>query len=145
MKNRRRQWFLAFSTFVVLLGGCDRSGNPFKSVPVSGKVSYDDGSLIPVQGIKVFFHSLEPPKNGLHPRPATVGVGPDGTFSDVTTYKYADGLVLGKHKVSLVCEEDGKLTKKIPREYAIPAHTPLVIEVTDSGQVLEIKVPKPSG
>jgi hypothetical protein len=143
MKMTRPQWLLTFSTILAFLAGCDRSGNPFKSVPVSGKVTYDDGSLIPVPGIKIFFHSLEPAQNGMHPRPATVGVGPDGTFKDVTTYKYADGLVLGKHKVSLVCEENGKLTKKIPREYAVPALTPLNIEVTESGQVLQIKVPKP--
>jgi hypothetical protein len=127
----------------LLLAGCGGTGNPFDSVPVSGKVSYEDGSLIPVQGIKIYFHCLEPPKDGMHPRPATVGVGPDGTFKDVTTYKYADGLVLGRHKVSLVCQEGGTLTTKIPKDYALPAKTPLVIEVTESGQFLEIKIPKP--
>jgi hypothetical protein len=143
MKFTWRYGFLAIVTLSLLLAGCDGSGNPFDSVPVSGKVTYEDGSLIPVQGMKVYFHCLEPPKDGMHPRPATVGVGPDGTFKDVTTYKYADGLVLGKHKVSLVCQEGGKLTDKIPMDYALPAKTPLVIEVTESGQVLEIKVPKP--
>jgi hypothetical protein len=91
----------------------------------------------------IFFHSLEPPVNGMHPRPATVGVGPDGTFRDVTTYKFADGLVLGKHKVSLVAQKGQKLTDQIPREFALPDKTPLQVEVTESGQFLEIKVPKP--
>ena len=143
MKIVLRCEFYAFGTLLAMLAGCGGSGSPFESVPVSGKVTYEDGSLIPVQGMKIYFHSQEPPKNGMHPRPATVGAGPDGTFKDVTTYKFADGLVLGKHKVSLVCQEGGKLTSKIPKDYALPARTPLVVEVTESGQFLEIKVPKP--
>ena len=138
-----RHVFLAIGALVLFLSGCGGSGNPFDSVPVSGKVTYEDGTPIPVQGIKLYFHCLEPPKEGMHPRPATVGVDADGTFNDVTTYKYADGLVLGKHKVSLVCVENGKLTPKIPRDYSLPSKTPLVVEVTDAGQFLEIKVPKP--
>lgn len=134
--------YVCSAIFLPLLG-CGGSGNPFDSVPVTGKVTYDDGSLIPVQGIKLYFHSEEPPKDGMHPRPGTTSVGADGTFKDITTYKFADGLVLGKHKVSLVCQEGGKLTPKIPQDYALPAKTPLVVEVTESGQFLEIKVPKP--
>ncbi|HEX2475561.1 MAG TPA: hypothetical protein VHK01_12490 [Lacipirellulaceae bacterium] len=127
----------------VAISGCGGSASPFESVPVSGKVTYEDGSPIPLPAMTIFFHSMEPPVNGMYPRPARVGVGPDGTFKDVTTYKYADGLVLGKHKVSLVAEKGGKLANQIPREYALPDKTPLVVEVTESGQFLEIKVPKP--
>lgn len=123
--------------------GCGGSGSPFASVPVSGSVTYEDGSPIPCAGIKVYFHSLTPPKAGLHPRPATVGVGADGKFADVTTYKFADGLVLGEHKVTLVCLEKGKPTTKYAKEYSDPEKTPLRVTVTGSGQVLEIKVPKP--
>lgn len=123
--------------------GCGGSGAPFASVPVSGSVTYEDGSPIPSGGIKVYFHSLTPPKAGMHPRPATVGVGPDGKFAEVTTYKYADGLVLGEHKVTLVCLENGKPTTKYAKEYSDPEKTPLRVKVTGSGQVLEIKVPKP--
>ncbi len=132
---------------VVLLGvalvGCGGQG-PFKSVPVSGVVTYEDGTPIPVGGMKVFFHSQTPPKEGMHPRPAMVGVGADGRFENVTTYKYADGLVVGPHKVTLVAEEaGGKMSKKIPKDYADVRTTPLTVDVTKSGQVLEIKVPKP--
>jgi hypothetical protein len=129
--------------FFPLFAGCNRSGSPFDSVPVSGKVTYEDGTLIPVQGMQIFFHCLEPPKDGMHPRPAAASVAADGTFKDVTTYKYADGLVLGQHKVSLVSEEGGRLTPKIPRDYALPEKTPLRVQVAESGQFLEIKVPKP--
>lgn len=143
MQQAWQYWRLVAWVLPVLVAGCGGSGSPFDSVPVSGKVTYDDGTPIPVQGMKVYFHCLEPPVDGNHPRPATVGVGADGTFNDVTTYKYADGLVLGEHKVSLVCMEGGKLTPKIPNDYAVPAKTPLRVTVTESGQVLEIKIPKP--
>jgi len=130
---------------LVVLSGCDRNASPFDSVPVTGQVMYEDGSPIPVQGMTIFFHCLEPPIDGMHPRPATVGVGPDGTFENVTTYKYADGLVLGKHKVSLVSRKGDKPAPEIPREYSLPDKTPIVVEVTESGQHLEIKIPKPTG
>lgn len=136
MDLKWRNTFLVGVALLAHLSGCGSSGNPFESVPVSGKITYEDGSLIPVQGMRVFFHSLEPPKDGKHPRPAVVGVGADGTFKDVTTYKYADGLILGKYKVALE-------SSKVPKEYRLPTTTPLVIEVTKSGQFLEIKVPKP--
>ncbi len=136
MKITWRHDCLAIGMLSMLIAGCSDSGNPFESVPVSGKFTYDDGTQIPVQGMRVFFYSEQPPKDGKHPRPAVVGVGADGTFKDVTTYKYADGLVLGKHKVSLECP-------KVPKEYRSTTTTPLVIEVTESGQFLEIKVPKP--
>ena len=122
-------------TVSVLFAGCG-SGNPFESVPVSGKVTYEDGSPAPVG--KIFFKCLEEPKDGMYPRVASVPVQSDGTFENVTTYKFGDGLVIGKHKVSLVGD-----SKKIPKEYTTTTKTPLVIEVTESGQVLEIKVPKP--
>lgn len=127
----------------VALVGCGSKG-PFKSVPVSGVVTYEDGTPIPVGGMKVFFHSQTPPKEGMHPRPAMVGVGADGKFDNVTTYKYADGLVVGPHKVTLVAQEaDGKMSKSIPKDCADVRTTPLTVDVTNSGQVLEIKVPKP--
>jgi hypothetical protein len=128
---------------VVAIAGCGGNGSPFKSVPVSGKVTYDDGSTIPVPGMKIYFHSLEPAVGNMHARPGIGSVDADGNFKDVTTYKFADGVVLGKSTVTLVCEEGGKLTTKIPKEYEHPQSTPLQVEVTKSGQFLEIKVPKP--
>jgi hypothetical protein len=127
----------------LVTAGCGGTGSPFESVPVSGQVTYEDGSPIPVQGMKLYFHSLEPPREGMHPRPATVGTDSEGRFTDVTTYKYADGLVLGKHKVTILAQKDATGPAPIPEDYSFPEKTPLVVEVTDSGQVLAIKVPKP--
>lgn len=134
--------FAIAALLCLTLVGCG-GGGPFKSVPVSGIVTYEDGTLIPV-GMKVFFHSQTPPKDGMHPRPAMVGVGPDGKFENVTTYKYADGLVVGPHKVTLVAQDaNGKMSKLIAKDCADVRTTPLTVEVTHSSQVLEIKVPKP--
>lgn len=95
--------------------------------------------------MQLSFHSLVPPKDGMHPRVGVVGVGADGSFEKVTSYKYADGLVLGKHKVAIICREGGGFTTKIPKVCTEARSTPIEIEVTDSGQFLEIKVPKPKG
>jgi hypothetical protein len=127
--------FLALCTAAVVLAGCG-SHNPFDSVPVSGRVTFEDGSPAPVG--KIFFKCLEPPIEGMHPRVASVPVQSDGTFENVTTYKFGDGLVIGRHKVSLVGD-----AKAIPKEYTMTTHTPLEIEVTESGQYLEIKIPRP--
>lgn len=143
MKSVRLSELMLAATLSVLLVGCSGSGGPFDYVPVTGKVTYDDGTLIPVSGMKIYFHSLEPPKDGMHVRPGIGSVGPDGTFKDITSYKYADGLIRGKYKVSLVSGEPGKKAPKIPKECALPDKTPLRVDVTESGQFLEIKVPKP--
>jgi hypothetical protein len=145
MKLKWRTALLVVGLFSVLFAGCGGSNGPFQYVPVSGKVTYEDGTAIPVSGMKIYFHSLEPPKGDMRVRPGIGSVGSDGTFKDVTSYKYGDGLVLGKYKVSLVSEEDGKLTRKIPADYAKPEKTPLQVDITQSGQVLEIKIPKPKG
>lgn len=140
MKMRYCLCGVVVGLLVAPLIGCGGSGNPFQSVPVSGKVTYEDGSQIPIGGMELYFYSQQAPVDGKHPRPAKVGVGSDGTFDKVTTYKYADGLVRGKHKV-LIAAGDAKGV--IPPEYLDPVKTPLEVEVTSSGQVLEIKIPKP--
>ena len=143
MKMTLRQGGFVVAALVIALVGCSGTGSPFDSVPVSGKVTYEDGSPIPVSGMTLYFFCQEPPQKGMHPRPASVSVGPDGTFDTVTTYKYGDGLVLGKHKVAIICHEQGKSSPKIPKGYDVALNTPLTVEVTHSGQVLDIKVPKP--
>ena len=128
MKRALPRVLLFLATPWVFLAGCGGSGGSFKYVPVTGKVTYEDGTLIPVSGMRIYFHSLEPAMDGMHVRPGIGGIGSDGTFKDITTYKYADGLVLGKYKVSLVIQEAGGSTPKIPKEYALPEKTPLRVE-----------------
>jgi hypothetical protein len=107
---------------------------------VQGKVVYEDGS--PVTGGELYFVSQNAaPEGGMHPRPAKAGLKPDGSFDVVTSYKYGDGLIPGKHKVAIMnaIDRDGK--PLVPEAYTSTATTPLVIDTADSPLV--IKVPKP--
>jgi hypothetical protein len=122
--------------------GCG-SGGPFKYVRVSGKVTYEDGSPIP-GGCRLMFSSQDvAPVANAYPRPGMANVDANGDFDCVTSYKYGDGLVPGKHKVAIQAanERDGKLV--VPTVYASTETTPLVIDTADSP--LEIKVPRPKG
>jgi hypothetical protein len=122
--------------------GCGSRG-PFKYVRVSGKVSYEDGSPIP-GGCKATFISQDAaPVGNAYPRQGIANVNAEGEFESVTSYKYADGLVPGKHKVVIQAanERDGKPV--VPKEYANVETTPLVIDTANSP--LDIKVPKPKG
>lgn len=133
-------FFLALAPFA----GC--GGNPFSQVQVSGKVLYEDGTVIPAASLKLWFESQATAKDGgrAHPRPASAPVNPsDGSFSSATTLKYGDGLVRGKHKVSLdlVPLENGP-ARPIPDEYRQAATTPLVVDTAKLP--LEIRIPKPT-
>jgi hypothetical protein len=128
---------------VVLGSGCGGTGSPFDYVKVTGKLTYEDGTPIPAKGIKLVFDSQAPPVGDAHPRPGSAMVDANGDFKDVTSYKYADGLVPGKHKVSILyaTDEAGKLL--VPSEYTKANSTPLVVDTANLP--LEIKVPKPQG
>jgi hypothetical protein len=129
---------------IVALTGCG-SGNPWSTVDVSGKITYQDGTAIPAQSIKLYFASQVPPVDAkTFPRQGSVGVNPaDGSFEKVTTYKYGDGLIPGKHKVVVVAYDSGgrDLSPAIPKEYTTVATTPLEIDTADLP--LEIKIHKP--
>jgi hypothetical protein len=120
------------------VSGCG-SDNPFEYVPVSGKVSYDDGSVY--TGGQLQFESQAPPQGNLRPRPATAAINSDGSFDSVTSYKPGDGLVPGKHKVAFIFATDAQGKPLVPQEYMSVATSPLVIDTADAP--LTIKVPKP--
>lgn len=137
-------WVLAGCLVVLVClpcAGCG-SGSPFKYVRVSGKVTYDDGSPIP-GGCRLIFNALDAaPVGNAYPRPGLANVNEKGEFENVTSYKYGDGLIPGKHKVVIQAsnERDGKPV--VPKEYTND-QSPLVIDTDDSP--LDIKVPKPKG
>jgi len=143
----RRRW--GWETLTACLAaaciiGCS-GGSPYDLVDVSGKVTYDDGSLIPAGSIMLKF---DPEAAALdaktHPRKgfALVNVA-DGTFEYATTHKHADGLVAGKHKVLVVAyAAEGKTGNFVPKEYLRPDTTP--IEVDTANLPLEIKIKKPA-
>ena len=128
--------------------GCG-AGDPFPMEQISGTVRYEDGSLIPSKSIIVRFEPLASPLNEkTHPRPGNAQVNPaDGSFHTVTTYKYGDGIVRGRHKV-LISEraatlgaEDAPVKMLVPEAYRDSATTPLEIDSGDSP--FEFKIAKP--
>ena len=127
---------------ILLLFGC--SHEPFALVSVSGKVTYDDGSPIPVERLCLIFYSeLAPIDSKTHPRPATASVdAATGTIHSVCTHKFNDGLARGKHKV-IVGVLGGGLPPEsmLPPEYRDRTTTPL--EVDTDQQPFELKIHKP--
>jgi hypothetical protein len=133
---------LLFLIFACLLG-CG-SGGPFRYVKVKGKVVYEDGSAIPIKGLRIRFAALDAPKvENAVPRPAFARVDDNGEFDSVTSYKPGDGLIPGKHKAAFEVGGGPGVKLPIPTEYQSISTTPLIIDTADSP--LEIKVPKPKG
>jgi hypothetical protein len=132
------------AALLMLSAGCARE--PFRLVPVSGRITYEDGSPIPLDLLAVTFTSLAPPIDAkTHPRPATAPVDrATGGFQAVTTHKFNDGLGQGKHKVTLTMLGGGVVpTSLVPAEYLDPAKTPL--EVDTAQLPFELKIHKPKG
>jgi hypothetical protein len=139
---RSRLWFGGvLSCGLFFVAGCG-SGEPFDYIPVSGTVAYEDGTPIPASGLQLRFDSLDAkPVGEFHPLPGKAIVDSSGAFAQVTTHKFGDGLVPGKHKVSFAYATDAKGKLLVPEEYTHPSTTPLVV---DTDQLpLEIKAPRP--
>ena len=136
---------ILFLVFLVLWagGGC-RRGVPFTIVPVSGRVTYTDGRLIPANRLVVTFVPQVEAEGNISPRPATATVGADGNFSAMTTRKYGDGAIVGRNKVVVVAMGEHKMqTQAVPAIYSNAATTPLEVEVTRESPPFTIMVEKP--
>jgi len=132
----------------VFVSGCG-SGEPFSYVKASGKVTYDDGSLIQAPQVRLTFIAENPPTTGdekIHARPATTYANPKtGEFSEITSHSYDDGLLSGKHKVIVnpTDERGTAIDGVVAPEYRDANKTPL--EVDTANQPFVIKVKKPAG
>ena len=144
MRSAVRKNSLSILLAAVLFGmtGCG-SGSPFDYVDVYGKIVYEDGTPIPFEkGVRIMFQSQAPAIDGIcYPRPAVSYPNTNGTFGSVTSYKYGDELVRGKHKV-ILSATDAAGEVLIPPEYGDVSTTPLEIDTADSP--LELKVRKPT-
>ena len=129
-------WCAALAVAIV---GCQPQG-PFEYVPVQGKVVFEDGS--PVTGGELQFVAQSPPKGENFPRPALAHLKGDGTFDAVTSHKYGDGLVPGKHKVAILnaVSRDGQ--PLVAEEYTNSSTTPVVIDTADSPLVITVAKPR---
>jgi hypothetical protein len=126
---------------LALGGGCKDAG-PFDYVPVSGHLAYEDGTPLPAAGIRLAFEVQDKPPQGDAYQPSgDASVDAQGNFSCVTSHKYGDGLIPGKHKVTIYYATDAKGNLLVPKEYTRPTTTPLTIS-TDQ-LPLDIKVPRP--
>jgi hypothetical protein len=131
----------AFALLVAI--GCGK-GTPYRCIPVTGKVTYEDGSLIPADMIRITFQSLAKPIDAKTlPKDGRANVdAKSGKFDFVTTFTNRDGIIQGEHKVVVLCIRKGLQTHNlIPADYSDSAKTPLRIQSSDSPIIL--KIPKP--
>jgi hypothetical protein len=122
--------------FCVTLGGC--SSEPFPLVRVEGKITYDDGELIPVDSLMIRFVPQTPPLDEkTHARPGTTFTDQDGNFSRVTTHKANDGIVRGRHKVLVKATPE-----TVPKFYMRIEETPLEVDTADAPFHIRVQRPK---
>jgi hypothetical protein len=117
-----------------------------KLAPVSGKLTYDDGSPVPGHRIQIVFIPLVPEgQSSNRDRPSIADVNAeDGTFKVASTYEEGDGATVGMHRIMVtVLGLDGKLSDAIPRVFADPRTTPLKIEIEDRKNWIHFQVPRP--
>jgi hypothetical protein len=116
------------------MSGCGK-GVPYSCVPVSGKVTYDDGSLIPADQIHLVFVSQTPPVDPKMPPKNGVATadGKTGKFDFATTYSFKDGIVSGEHKVIVQCLRKGRLVRNlVAAEFTDPTKTPLKVRTGEA-------------
>lgn len=148
LRHTLRSIVILFILASAVTPGCG-SKVPFDLVPVHGKLTYEDGSLVPADSILLTFNPIRTEAGGkIAPPGGTTSVNvQDGTFAAVTSHRKDDGLVIGKHKVVVVSFKKGANgnpapTAAVPPVYRQESSTPLEVEVQSSGQFLELKVRK---
>ena len=135
--------FLSASLCLLLLAGCG-SKDPFGYVKVSGRVMYDDDTPIPADLHLTFHPQAGPIDAKTHPRPGrAVADKATGEFSSVTSHMPNDGLVRGRHKVTLLLNNGHPLPPSIAApEYSDPNKTSLEVDTANLPFVLKVKKPK---
>jgi hypothetical protein len=149
MANRlvHRRLAPLLAAVICTLGGCG-SDMPFDLLPVSGKVTYEDGSLIKAESIRLAFNPAAAASGPITTPGGTAQVDvADGTFTSVTTRRTGDGLAACRYKVVVVPFKKGPQggptpTDAVAAKYQKETTTPLEIEVNEANQFIEIKVSK---
>jgi hypothetical protein len=109
-----------------------------RTVPVSGIVTYEDGSLIQASRITVVFVSTQKPP----PRPSVAIVNPaDGSFSQATTFVKGDGILAGEYVVVVrATDQQGRPIDEVPKDFTDPTTTPLRVHIREA-TLLHLKLP----
>jgi hypothetical protein len=131
------------AAIVFLIPGCGgHASDPFSYVKVSGKLTYEDGTLIPGD-VWVVFNSESEGIGRASPHPGMGRVNRNtGEFSNVTSHTANDGIVIGKHKVQVTDGNKAPLPKNVlAPEYSKANTTPLEVDTDHLPFIL--KVPKP--
>lgn len=134
-------WNQGLLLVVLVCVGCD-SGQPFDYVSASGRITYEDGTPLPIDGtLRLTFYSDAPPVDDkFYPRPGTAFPDQNGNFSKAMTMRPGDGLVPGTHRVT-VGYMGRSTTGVVSDEYTLKNKTPIVVDT--SQQPFDIKVPRP--
>jgi hypothetical protein len=134
---------LASALALAAVSGCG-SSNPYPVTKVSGKITYEDGSLIPADRMRLIFVPQTPtvdPKTPPHKGTAEVIVK-TGEVKFVNTFGFQDGIIKGEHRVFVQCIFEGSKPRKlVPDEYADAEKTPLRVQSSDTP--FDLKVAKP--
>lgn len=122
-----------------MLGGCGAK-TPFPLEPVRGTVKYDDGSPIEADQIRIVFNPIDTAaRDKVAPRSAAAYADvASGGFDGFTTWKNHDGVLVGRHKVTVIAlrlDQRGTTepTDAIPSRYHRAETTPLEVEVIGGG------------
>jgi hypothetical protein len=108
-------------------------------------VTYADGTILPAEGLQIVFYPQNVAtdvRNRARAGRAVVD-GRTGMFSSVTSRKAKDGLLRGRHKVTLHLPEAAseQLGQVFDPEYSDVSRTPLSIDVTTVPIVISIEKP----
>jgi hypothetical protein len=131
---------LLLSLAMLVFCGCG-DHPPYSCVRVSGKVTYENGALIPADQINLIFipqtpaiDPKVPPRNG-HADVDTK----TGTFDFATTFVRKDGIISGESKVVVQCIRQGKLVHDlIADEYTQQDKTPLTVNTNESPLTIKL-------
>lgn len=139
MQSLRARSSVILAVTALAASGCGRSS----ALPLSrvrGTVKYSDGSLIKADQIRIVFQPQDVQAKGkVAPRAAeTYADVATGAFGDLTTWKHADGALVGHHKVLVTSlrlnnHGVGDPTSAVPILYNRTDTTPLEVEVVDGG------------
>ncbi len=139
-----KDWRVRVITLVLLnalvfVTGCGEKA-PFELEAVSGTITHSDGSFIKADQILVKFVPQDIQAKGKDaPRASeTFAEVADGTFGALTTWKHADGVMVGHHKVVVMSLRVGRHgvgdpTNAVPIRYQKASTTPLEADVTSGG------------
>jgi hypothetical protein len=123
--------------------GCSK-GYQAPTIHISGKVTYEDGSLVPANRMVVNFLTPQKLVQENYPPAATGRVDTrDGKFAELTTWEAGDGVIAGPHEVEVIRfgdEKDPGGVKSI--EYRGERVWPNKVEVTPDKTEFHITIPR---